>query len=58
MSMDNLKIAIEESVKETFGDNAKYILPKLGVPAGVRLHHLGRGKSVLHEVPHLLRSTH
>lgn len=26
MSMDNLKIAIEESVKEAFGDNAKYIL--------------------------------
>ena len=30
MSMDNLKIAIEESVKEAFGDNAKYILRRLG----------------------------
>lgn len=26
MSMDNLKISIEESVKAAFGDNAKYIL--------------------------------
>lgn len=26
MSMDNLKIAIEETVKATFGDNAQYIL--------------------------------
>ena len=58
MSMDNLKIAIEESVKETFGDNAKYILRNWEFRQEFRLHHLGRGKSVLHEVPHLLRSTH